>query len=77
MWTRYGRVGLDGVGGNMACSSMDNLRSTYAKKYREKTNKGYTLVKMALGKTNPSVGVELKKADSKVEESKLPKSKLD
>lgn len=77
LWTRYGRVGLDGVGGHMPCGSLDNLRATYAKKCREKTNKGYTLVKMALGKPNPSVGVEIKKNDSKQEESKLPKSKLD
>lgn len=77
LWTRYGRVGLDGVGGHQSCFSLDNLRATYAKKHREKTNKGYTVVKMALGKPNPSVGVELKKADNKEEEKNQPKSKLD
>jgi hypothetical protein len=56
---------------------MDNLKATYHKKYREITNKGYTLVKMALGNPNQAVTGELKKVDAKVDESKLPKSKLD
>jgi poly [ADP-ribose] polymerase 2/3/4 len=52
----------------------------YNKKYREKTNKGYTEVKMALG--NPKAGIDVKmkeKKNSKKEESKNggPKSKLD
>lgn len=65
LWTRYGRVGLDGVGTNQPCSSIDNLRATYTKKYREKTNKGYTEVKMAIGNPNSSVEGEMKKIDPK------------
>jgi hypothetical protein len=52
----------------------------YNKKYREKTNKGYTEVKMALG--NAKAGIDVKMGEKKIskkEESKnaAPKSKLD
>ena len=52
LWTRYGRVGLDGVGSNMHCGSQDALIRDYEKKYKQKTGKGYTEVKMALGNPN-------------------------
>ena len=32
LWTRYGRVGLNGVGSNLPCHSEDNLKSQYSKK---------------------------------------------
>lgn len=76
-WTRYGRVGLDGVGSNVACLSLEHLEKTYLKKYGEKVRKGYTEVKMAIGNPNQAVKPEVKNAaDVKKKESNLPKSKL-
>ncbi len=70
-------MGLDGVGSNLFCGNKDQLIRTYEKKYREKTNKGYTEVKMAIGKPNESVKPEIKKKEETKKESNLPKSKLD
>lgn len=50
LWTRYGRVGFDGVGSNEAAGDKASAMRMYNKKYREKTNKGYTEINMALGK---------------------------
>ena len=76
LWTRYGRVGLDGVGSPDPCPSKDACIALFNKKYREKTNKGYTEVKIALGA--PKAGIEVK-LDKNKEEKKQdgPKSKLD
>jgi poly [ADP-ribose] polymerase 2/3/4 len=82
LWTRYGRVGLDGVGTCEGAGALSVAVSMYLKKYREKTGKGYTEVKMALG--NPKAG----HIDCKIDEKKSvgagakaksdePKSKLD
>jgi len=60
LWTRYGRVGLDGVGDRAHMGSLDNLQKAYNKKYNEKTRKGYTEVKMALGQPNQGVKAEIK-----------------
>jgi poly [ADP-ribose] polymerase len=79
LWTRYGRVGLDGVGTPETYPSLEACTAAYNKKHREKTNKGYTEVKMALGK--PSAGIEVKmeeKKNVKNDDKKTgPKSKLD
>ena len=77
LWTRYGRVGLDGVGTAENAGSLDNLKKLYTKKYNEKTRKGYTEVKMKLGQPNTVEG-EFKKVDEKqVIPANLPKSKLE
>ena len=79
LWTRYGRVGLDGVGTPESYPSLEACTAAYKKKHREKTGKGYTEVKMALGK--PSAGIEVKmeeKKNVKNDDKKAgPKSKLD
>ncbi|CDW91652.1 poly(adp-ribose) polymerase [Stylonychia lemnae] len=80
LWTRYGRVGLDGVGSNIFCGGKDQLIREYDKKYRQKTGKGYTEVKMALGNPNQAVKADLaKKEEVKGKDGKSdgPKSKLD
>ncbi len=58
LWTRYGRVGLDGVGTPESYPNIQACTTAYNKKHREKTGKGYTEVKMALGK--PNAGIEVK-----------------
>ncbi|TNV79748.1 hypothetical protein FGO68_gene2208 [Halteria grandinella] len=81
LWTRYGRVGLDGVGTCEGFLSEGVAISAYEKKYREKTGKGYTEVKMALG--NPKANhIDVKLEEKKnvgagKADDKLPKSKLD
>lgn len=75
LWTRYGRVGLDGVGNNDNVDSKSALESKYYKKYYEKTKKGYTEVKMAVSKTEGSKIEKVTKEDKK--EEKIPESKLD
>ena len=78
LWTRYGRVGLDGVGSTEGCASLDHLKKLYQKKYNEKTRKGYTEVKMKLGQPNSSVEGEFKKIDTAPQiPTDLPKSKLE
>ena len=76
LWTRYGRVGKDGVGTAEPLASQEQAIKEYEKKYNEKTKKGYTEVKMALGK---STSVEVKLEEEKKEAKKVdgPKSKLD
>jgi poly [ADP-ribose] polymerase 2/3/4 len=59
-WTRYGRVGLDGVGDKLPCGNLEALEKAYMKKYNEKTRKGYTEVKMALGNPNQGIKPEIK-----------------
>ena len=50
LWTRYGRVGLDGVGSPESCgNSIDSAIKLYNKKYSQKTGKGYTEINMAIG----------------------------
>ena len=63
LWIRYGRVGYDGVP-TLAPMSLDSCIKEYNKKYKEKTGKGYTEVKMKLG--SAGIGVKL----STKEESK-------
>jgi predicted DNA-binding WGR domain protein len=65
LWTRYGRVGYDGVSD---LKSTYMAESDYKKKYKEKTRKNYTEVKMALGK-------EESKEEAKKEESIKKKKK--
>ncbi len=52
LWTRHGRVGNDGVGFYYHYGTEEKLIEEYHKKYDLKTNngRGYTEVKMALGK---------------------------
>jgi predicted DNA-binding WGR domain protein len=50
-WNRYGRVGYDGVK-DLQMMSKDSAVRMYDKKYKEKVNKGYVEVKMALGKAD-------------------------
>lgn len=77
LWTRYGRVGLDGVGNKEHCGTLEAMKKLYLKKYGEKTRKGYTEVKMKLGQANTSVEGEFKKLDPKTDvPDSLPKSKL-
>ena len=78
LWTRYGRVGIDGVGSNLACRDHLFVCHSYHKTYRTKTGKGYTEVKMALGKP-AHVEVKMKAGkDVKAKEAdKLPESALD
>ena len=52
------------MGNTEACGSLDQLKKLYAKKYNEKTRKGYTEVKMKLGQPNSSVEGEFKKVDT-------------
>lgn len=72
------------MGTPLQCNNLAHLVLEYGKKYREKTGKGYTEVKMALG--NPKAN----HIDVKIEEKKnvkvpgkskkdaaTPKSKLD
>lgn len=70
LWTRYGRVGSNGVGSAQSCWSLAELNKLYYKKYREKVKKGYTEVKMA----NAEPAEEVKGEESKGGKSK---SKLD
>lgn len=79
LWTRYGRVGLDGVGDKAGCCNLDMLLKLYNKKYHEKTRKGYTEVKMALGTPNQGVKAEIKTGakEEKKKKDDGPKSKLD
>lgn len=62
---------MDGVGNHESVSSQDQLVRLYDKKYREKTRKGYTEVKMALGHSQDEKEEKKKSADE------LPDSKLD
>jgi poly [ADP-ribose] polymerase 2/3/4 len=71
LWTRYGRVGSNGVGSAEPCLSLAHATNEYNKKYRQKVKKGYTEVKMATAKP---VEEEKKGEESKDEENK---SKLD
>lgn len=82
LWTRYGRVGIDGVGSNEGLMDQVSAIGSYNKKYREKTNKGYTVVKMALGNPKANhidVTMNEKKnvPTGKNAKDKTPKSKLD
>ncbi len=65
MWTRYGRVGLDGVGSPLACYSKEECVKLYTKKYNEKVGKGYTEVKMALGNSKAGGHVDVKMKNKK------------
>ena len=60
MWTRYGRVGLDGVGTPMPCYSKEECVKMYTKKYKEKVGKGYTDVKIALGNAKAKGHINVK-----------------
>jgi len=46
MWTRYGRVGCNGVGSFVDCNCEDSWEEWYKRK-KEKLKKGYTEVEMA------------------------------
>ena len=51
-WIRFGRVGYDGNVALHDCYTKENAEKEYNKKYKEKTRKGYTDVKMAIGKSD-------------------------
>jgi hypothetical protein len=77
-WTRYGRVGYDGVKALERMIDKDAGKRRYNKVFKEKTGKGYTVVKMALGKQTDGISVKISHEEKKVEEKKNePKSKLD
>lgn len=55
MWTRYGRVGVEGVPGKQWCGSVDKAVREYNNKVKAKTSKGYTEIKMSLGSSTKPV----------------------
>jgi predicted DNA-binding WGR domain protein len=63
LWTRYVRLGLHVVGTPESYPSLEACTAAYNKKHREKTNKEYIEVKMALGK--PNAGIEVKMEEKK------------
>ena len=65
------------MGSNLPCASLDVLTRTYGKKYREKTGKGYTEVKMTIGNgVHQHIEVKLEKLTDN-QKQVLPGSKLD
>ena len=80
LWTRYGRVGLDGVGSPIELPTEQHAIREYTKKYNQKTSKGYTEVKLALGNPKANhidVKIEETKNAPSTKKVKGPKSKLD
>ena len=78
MYTRYGRVGADGVK-SLSHSSYDRALKGYNKTLRSKISKGYTVIKIAAAKSSDAVagGVPNQpKAKVKVELMNAPASKL-
>lgn len=67
-WTRYGRVGDQGVS-ELAPRSAAQAEKDFSQKVKEKTKKGYAVIKMSLGEKQETKEVE---ADSK----EYQKSKL-
>lgn len=51
MWTRYGRVGVNGVSDNAEVYSKDKLIKDFLKTEKLKKRKGYNEIKMSLGTT--------------------------
>jgi len=49
LWTRYGRVGYDGVGELKPQGSADRAVAAYNSTYNKKTKRTYKEVKMAIG----------------------------
>lgn len=60
-------MGFDGVGTQMQVHDEEFCEKEYMKKYLEKTGKGYTVVKMALGKPKQN------HIDVKIDEKKKTK----
>lgn len=68
MWTRYGRVGDNGVTGSVAVNA-SNYESEYNKKVRSKTGKGYKPIDISFGGDDKAAPAE----ESKFADSKLAK----
>ena len=56
IWTRYGRVGYDGVHQLDSQCGLEQAKKSFKKKYNQKVGKGYTEVKMAIGKPEEENG---------------------
>ena len=76
LWTRWGRVGVDGMNSLVNCGvSEHSLANTYNKKLREKTSKGYTQIEISYDDVKEEKPKQTKKKSSKA--SKLPKEVQD
>ena len=79
VFTRYGRVGVNGVTSN-SWSSFDAAVRTYQKTMRAKKSKGYTEIIMAASKDGGDAGGMRdppKAAITVVQKSEIEESKLD
>lgn len=66
MWTRWGRVGVDGQTQRVPCGSAQYLASQFNKKVNEKKRKGYNEIE---------ISYETKPKETPVNKSKLKKQK--
>jgi predicted DNA-binding WGR domain protein len=67
-WTRYGRVGDSGVS-ELAPRSAAQAEKEFSQKVREKTKKGYAVIKMSLGEKQDTKEIDFKSKE--YEKSKL------
>lgn len=70
LWTRWGRVGVDGQVAKVACMNEDKLARAYQTKVRQKTSKGYNQIEISY----EDIAETTKKLE-KLEESKSDKPK--
>lgn len=73
LWTRWGRVGVDGMNARAPWLSEQHLANEFHKKIREKTNKGYTQIEIEYEDAKGSKKDDTKKAkkNTKKQGSKL------
>lgn len=79
LWTRWGRVGVDGINAKIPFASEQVLYLEYVKKINQKTSKGYTRIEITYDDAKVEKKEEKKKEKRNVkkEGSKLDKSVQD
>lgn len=72
LWTRWGRVGVDGQNALVPCPSDHGLYSMYNSKKRQKVSKGYTEVEISYDDAKETKQPEKPKGSKSKKQSKLP-----
>ena len=76
LWTRWGRVGVDGQSSMILCASEDNLIRQYSKKINSKKSKGYNEIEISYEDVSKTTK-KLEKLEKKNSKKKGKKPKKD